>query len=251
VREPDGRLRSGYDAFVALARRAPLGRVLGAALGSGPARFVGHRVYGWISADRDRAATALSRITPAPPPARFGPATSLVALACLVLVEATLSRRPTLGIERLGPLEGRLVSLGQLGQSWRMFAPYPTMDDGWYVMEGITADGRRIDIWNGGGQPDYRKPAEVYRLYRNPQWQKYLNNLWQRSFSDYRGYLGDYLCRQWNRRHSGKDVVELIYVNYMLEPTPEPEQPLPDPRKESILRHTCAGPLASSVAQLR
>jgi hypothetical protein len=128
-----------------------------------------------------------------------------------------------------------------------MFAPYPTTDDGWYVMEGITKDGRRIDIWNGGGLPDYSKPAEVWHFYRNSQWQKYLTNLWLRRNRRYRVYLGDYLCRTWNEAHPGNDQVELVYVKYMLEITPSPDKPMPSPTKESVLLHNCTGKVASSV----
>jgi hypothetical protein len=119
-----------------------------------------------------------------------------------------------------------------------MFAPHPTFDDGWFVMEGITREGGRVDVWNGGA-PTYAKPAYVWPLFRDSQWQKYLTNLRQRRNRNYRDEFGDYLCRRWNRRHVEGATLEIVYVKYMMEWTPPPGQPLPLPEKESVLRHTC------------
>jgi predicted DCC family thiol-disulfide oxidoreductase YuxK len=241
VRDREGTLHSGYDAFVTLCKVSPAGRWLGRLFGSAPARVIGERVYRWVSGDRDRASRLLQRLVPPPPVSSYSTASSIVALICLLLIEATLARRPTMGIQPLAAVEWKLVTLGQLGQSWRMFAPFPNTDDGWYVMEGITADGRRIDVWNGGGTPDYRKPPDLWPLYRNSQWQKYLINIWLRRNRGYRGYFGRYLCNRWNERHTGDDRIELVYVNYMLEWTPAPGTPVAAPTKESVLRQECGG----------
>jgi predicted DCC family thiol-disulfide oxidoreductase YuxK len=239
VRDPSGGFHIGYDAFVTLARLSPLARWTTWLLGSRPARLVGERLYRAISNDRSRASRVLEALTPPAPRLRLGLAGSAVALVALVLVEAALARRPTLDLEVLKPVERKLITLGQLGQSWQMFAPYPTMDDGWYVIEGLTADGRRLDIWNGGGPPDYAKPPDLWPLYRNSQWQKYLTNMWQRRNREYRVYFGEYLCRSWNARHPISDQVELLYVNYMLEWTPRPGDSPAAPTKESVLRYSC------------
>jgi hypothetical protein len=204
-------------------------------------RALGEWVYRWISADRDRASRILGAVTPPQPVHRFGMASSVVALLALVLVQAVLSRSPTLGLKALVPLEWRLISLGQLNQSWRMFAPYPTLEDGWYVIEGITADGRRVDAWNGGGSPSYAKPADLWPLYRTSQWQKYLTNIYMRRFREYRVHFGRYLCQSWNARHEGGDRIELVYVNFMLEPTAEPGAPMSAATKESVLKYECSG----------
>jgi predicted DCC family thiol-disulfide oxidoreductase YuxK len=250
VRARGGSLHSGYEGFVALLHWSPVGRWAAWLLGSVPARAIGERVYRWVSSDRKRAAQILRAVTPPPPRAQFGLVSSVVALLALVLVEATLSRRPTLGLAPLKVIEAKLITLGQLGQSWRMFAPYPNRDDGWYVMEGITKDGRRVDLWNGGGAPSYKKPADLWPLYRNSQWQKYLTNIWQRRNRDYRVYLGRYLCREWNEGHHGSEQIDMLYVNFMLEWTPPPGEPISTPKKESVLRHDCpetAAPLAAAA----
>lgn len=239
VRDQEGGLHSGYDAFVTLCRISPVGRWFAWLLGSAPARAIGGQVYRWVSGDRERASRLLQRLVPPAPVASFGAVSSVAALVSLVLMEATLARRPTMGIAALSTVEWKLISLGQLGQSWRMFAPFPNTDDGWYVMEGITEDGRRVDVWNGGGAPDYRKPADLWPLYRNSQWQKYLVNIWQGRNSEYRPYFGRYLCNRWNEHHGGKDRIELVYVNFMLEWTPPPGEMAAEPTKESVFRQEC------------
>ncbi len=186
----------------------------------------------WLTAIRP------ARTTPPRPRRRFELVTGVAAVVALILIEAALSRRPTLNISLLWPAERRLISLTQVGQSWRMFAPHPTFDDGWFVMEGITREGGRVDVWNGGA-PTYAKPAYVWPLFRDSQWQKYLTNLRQRRNRNYRDEFGDYLCRRWNRRHVEGATLEIVYVKYMMEWTPPPGQPLPLPEKESVLRHTC------------
>jgi predicted DCC family thiol-disulfide oxidoreductase YuxK len=248
VRDSDGTLHFGYDAFVTLTRLSPIGRWFAWVVGSSAPRAIGERVYRWISADRNRAARLLARITPPPPRERFGVASNVLALIALVLVEAVLARRPTIKVEAVEETERLLITLVQLGQSWRMFAPYPTLDDGWYVMEGITRDGRRVDIWMGEDHPDYDKPADVWATYKDSQWQKYLTNMWQRGRRQDRDDFGRYLCRTWNERHSGQAQIDLVYVNYMVEWTPEPGKPAAPATKQSVFQYNCTGQAASAAA---
>ena len=131
------------------------------------------------------------------------------------------------------------LPLTALQQQWRLFAPYPTRDGGWYVIEGVRMDGTRFDLWKGGGEPTDAKPADPSVTYRNAQWRKYLGNIWLRGYSDHRLYFGRYLCRRWNTRHVGSERLNLIYINFMSEPTPPPGQPRPQPSKELVWRHYC------------
>jgi predicted DCC family thiol-disulfide oxidoreductase YuxK len=240
VRDSEGRQYTGYLAFVALCRVSPVARWLVWLIGSPPAQWMGERIYRLISADRTGAARRLAAILPPAPRTTFGLLSSLLPIIALVLVEAALSRRPTMGLQSLRLVEPQLISLTQLGQSWRMFAPYPDMEDGWYVIEGVTNDGRRLDVWNDGGEPSYARPDDFWSLYRNSQWQKYLTNMWQRRNKGFRPYLGTYLCREWNQAHDPRDQIELVYVNYMLEETPPPGEPKRSAERQSVLRHTCA-----------
>ncbi len=64
-------------------------------------------------------------------------------------------------------------------------------------------------------------------------------NIWSRGYSGHRLYFGRYLCRTWNEKHFGQERVNLIYINYMLEITPPPGQPLPQPEQVELSRHYC------------
>lgn len=141
----------------------------------------------------------------------------------------------------------------RLDQKWNMFAPYPLKDDGWYAMPGQLADGRWVDVWQGGeprwatederatwpdaddptpaGQPEGAqqwlsrdKPALVSAMYRNQRWRKYMRNLWLKQYKDLRLYYGKGLCRRWNATARGDDRLRTFQIWYMKEVTGPPAQ---------------------------
>ncbi len=169
----------------------------------------------------------------------FGRATSVLVIACLVLLEAALANRPTPGFVRFARLEAKLITLAQLNQTWRLFAPEPSRNDGWYVMEGVTKQGKRVDLWKGEGAPEPGKPTDFGAHYRNSQWLKYLNNLQADRFGSYRPFLGRYLCRKWNDRHQGAEQVDSLRITYMEELTPPPGQPAEPVKGREILHDAC------------
>jgi hypothetical protein len=126
-----------------------------------------------------------------------------------------------------------------LGQSWQMFAPFPRRHDTWLVMEGVTQDGRRYDVWNGGGQPTDAKPAYLADQYRNTQWLAYLDGLGADRNREQRPYLGRYLCREWNEQHPDAEHIVLIHINLMTEMTPPPGEAETPPTKEPMWQQPC------------
>lgn len=237
VRDPAGNLHTGYDAFVELCRRSSVGRPLARAIGSAPARRVGERAYRWIASHRVQSMRLLRALTPPPPRRRPGIVSSGIAIVCLALVLAW--NVSTIGGPAVPVVWRRVASLTQLRQQWGMFAPYPNREDGWFVIEGVKLDGTRFDLWRGGGAPTDAKPDDVAATYRNAQWRRYLISLWLASYSEYRVYFGRYLCHTWNTRHEGAQRLNLIYISYLLEFTPPPGQPVPQPTKELVWRHYC------------
>ncbi len=112
-----------------------------------------------------------------------------------------------------------IADLTRIDQRFNMFAPYPLLDDGWYVIPGILTDGREVDIFKGGAPVSYTKPENVSVLYKNQRWQKYMMNLYQEDYSKYRLAYGQYLCRDWNRSHSGPDQLQTFKIIFMKERT--------------------------------
>ena len=184
----------------------------------------------------------------APAPRETGVLGNLVVLTALSIVTLNLllgsTRAPGFASTDQSSIRG-LFSITGLGQQWRMFAPRPSSEDGWVVIEGVREDGTRVDVWNGGAPSDAR-PADFGAVYRNVQWLGYFILLWNRRYEPYRIDFGRYLCHNWNERHEGRERVNLILASFMLERTPPEGQPVPPPTKELFLRHTCSDKAADN-----
>jgi hypothetical protein len=144
-------------------------------------------------------------------------------------------------------LPERTVPLGTflgLEQHWGMFAPSPSKEDGWYVIPGELRDGQKVDLMpitrdDYGVYPvSYEKPQDVPATYKNEHWRKYLENIYNQDFADERLYFGQYICREWNARHTGAQTLETFRIVYMLELT-QPDYQQSDPEKVDLWNHEC------------
>jgi len=143
----------------------------------------------------------------------------------------------------------RVASLGHflgLKQSWEMFAPYPTRDDGWYVIPGTLQGGQQVDLlpitrddFRSRQEVSWEKPQYLSGTYKNEHWRKYLANIWKREYNDQRVHFGRYICREWNARHTGPDRLETFQITYMLEETLPDYQPS-TPEKVILWEHSCS-----------
>jgi hypothetical protein len=205
----------------------------------------------WIPAPGVRAISFASRVTapvvrffrrwslPAPP-RPLGLIPNAVVLSLMLLVFAgSVGALPFMQFVLPQPLVRIALTLN-IRQRWAMFAPYPSHDDGWYVTEGTLRSGKIVDVWNGGA-PTERKPADVMETYRDSKWRKYLTNSWVAINKPYRPYFALYLCRKYNLRHPD-DEMQSIVIDYMLEETPPPGQPVPAPKKVELWRQKCSDP---------
>src|SRR5690606_1389743 len=100
-------------------------------------------------------------------------------------------------------------------QYWGMFAPQVFKDDGWYIFEGRTADGKLINIRENGEPVSYKKPESIVSMYSSDRWRKYSEYYLFVSFSFLRPPHCDWALREWNRKHEPK--VEHLEVVYMKE----------------------------------
>ncbi len=103
-----------------------------------------------------------------------------------------------------------------LSQYWALFAPFPRKSDFWPVVEGLSRDGRPVDVFAGRFEaPAYAKSSAPFPSHR---WRKYLNRI-----ADYpeRGKLHYFerytqqVCRDWNRRHAGDDGLLTVKVTLL------------------------------------
>jgi hypothetical protein len=107
----------------------------------------------------------------------------------------------------------------RIEQQWNMFAPGPTTNDGWYVIEGETLGGDVVDLLAGGGPVSWEKPELVTETIDGRRWGKFLNRLRLEKYRKYRTYYTRYLGRAWNAEHDGDDRVDIVRFNYMRERT--------------------------------
>jgi len=144
-------------------------------------------------------------------------------------------------------LPERAVPLGSflgLDQYWGMFAPSPSKEDGWYVIPGKLGDGQQVDLMPitrddySMHRVSYEKPQDIPATYKNEHWRKYLENIYMQTHANQRLYFGQYICRQWNARHTGADTLKTFRIVYMLEMT-LPDYQQPELEKVDIWNHKC------------
>ncbi len=115
-------------------------------------------------------------------------------------------------------IEKTLLAL-RLDQKWNMFAPYPSTEDGFYVIPGVLRDGSEVNVYTGSTDISYEKPNMPAWTYQDQRWQKYMMNIWLKDFSKYRLPYGQYLCRNWNKENAYDKNLMTFKIIYMLEVT--------------------------------
>ncbi len=144
-------------------------------------------------------------------------ALALYAFICVLIWNLTVLDKPVIKEQ---PEWARRSSLFLgLNQYWRMFAPQPPDEDGWFVIPGKLFDGREVDIYRAGAPASFAKPLLVSAEYKNKRWHKFLENIWLAKNADKRLYYGRYLCRQWNDTHSGNERLDTFKIYFVLEKT--------------------------------
>ncbi|HZT83047.1 MAG TPA: HTTM domain-containing protein [Gemmataceae bacterium] len=171
------------------------------------------------------------------PPAVLGAPRLMNVLSLALLAYVFLWNVRTVAPDRFAGLTPRQAELPAymfcLDQKWGMFAPFPSTEDGWYVIEGELEDGRTVDLFRGGGPVRWDKPARVAADYPNERWRKYLMNLWLKEHEAHRPRFAAYLESKWNASHGVGEQLRAVRIYYMLEMT-RPNQP-PAPVEKVLL----------------
>ena len=117
--------------------------------------------------------------------------------------------------------------LVRIDQHWGMFAPAVFKDDGWYILDGTTTDGRHLDLNRQGAPTTYDKPASVMALFKNDRWRKYSENYLFVSNSFMRPYYCNYLLRIWRKNHKQTPLrhLDVIYMKEVTQPNYQPVTP--------------------------
>lgn len=120
----------------------------------------------------------------------------------------------------------------RLDQNWGMFAPGVIKDNGWYILEGTLANGKKIDLWQDGRELTYKKPKSIVSLFPNDRWRKYGENMMLQRNAFMRGYFCNYSKRVWNEKHP-EQAIKALNVMYMYQLT-QPDYKVQVPKRELL-----------------
>jgi hypothetical protein len=120
-----------------------------------------------------------------------------------------------------------LIQVPQLRQDWRLFAPDPLRDDGWWVLYGLTEYDAHVDLLTGK-PPVWDKPEVAEQQY-NVFWHKILFRLSNPVYQDFRKHFARYIARRDQREHPpGQRLIQFDFY-YLYEPTLPQGSPEPFP----------------------
>ncbi|MEZ4820589.1 MAG: HTTM domain-containing protein [Bdellovibrionota bacterium] len=249
IEDRQGKLFTKYRGFMQLLSQAPLPSFVYLTLKSDFSKWIGNKVYHWVSHHR-RQVSAITACLRWKDQDYFHPRWMkwIVLLLLFEVVSICLGALdwPTQKLEeRIHPLALTfpLRSFLRLDQSWAMFAPYPTDDDGWYIIFGKTVSGAEVNLWTTDYKHPYTMPEAVNKTFISHRWRKYLRNLRDRPDIKYRKYFGQYLCQKTNRNRQGEDKLDVVKIKFMHQRT---SFSAPYPIEENTLwTHLCSGKAAT------
>jgi hypothetical protein len=112
-------------------------------------------------------------------------------------------------------------------QQWDMFAPYPLLDDCWYVMPAVKRNGDTVDLWRNGAPLSWKRPEYVASEYKNFRWQKFMRRIMDTNYTDEYKVLLPYLTHTWNEAHADSSQhIKEATLYMMLERTQPPGIPM-------------------------
>lgn len=97
-------------------------------------------------------------------------------------------------------------------QNWTLFAPEPLRQDGWFVVEGLRADGSSVDLLTGKSPASYAKPELVSAQFKNQRWRRHFQCLWMRYSPQHVPLYLRWEGQRWNREHPDQKVVSLRLI---------------------------------------
>jgi predicted DCC family thiol-disulfide oxidoreductase YuxK len=244
----DGRRFIRFDALIEACRASPLLFWLAPMLAMEPVRALGNRAYRWVSANRYRLAPRVAFLSPRPMEIRVGVVSSVAAGVLLVYIvllnlamidpyawdrfmDKKVLRQPDVidvtGIQT--PLWRKPSNIIRVQQNWAVFSPYPSAQDGWYVIMAELRDGQEIDLWNDGEPVYFGKPDRVWETFRNDRWSKYLEMIRGKVHEPHLRLMARYWCRKFNRENP-ENPARAISVFWVREITYPDEEGPPEPR---------------------
>jgi hypothetical protein len=193
-----------YNAFLEILRHSPFGKNIVFFFSWAPIRFLGSKVYNWVSHHRSLMGK-VSQFFAYQEPRKGISTLHWISEITGVFILSTLLMWNLTTIKKLGmraPFFQEVTRWLHLYQEWNMFAPYPKMDNIWVEIPAQLGDGTDLELLSGSRDVFSVKDQAFYHQIANEHWRKFYLNLSDRH--DYARYYGGYLCREWNERKLGK-----------------------------------------------
>ncbi|EGC30184.1 hypothetical protein DICPUDRAFT_158103 [Dictyostelium purpureum] len=135
----------------------------------------------------------------------------------------------------------------RLDQGWNMFSPAPPKTHWWHVIHGELEDGTKVELFKNEGifnfnintVVNFEKPNPFYKSYGNHRWFKYWENGYNQANSDsMRLEMGRYICRQFNNRHLGDEMLYKFSV-YFVHEFQHLDGTVTAPQHQTLWNHVC------------
>ncbi|MCA9640626.1 MAG: hypothetical protein KC492_08010, partial [Myxococcales bacterium] len=155
----------------------------------------------------------------------------LVATGSQVLVE---NRRVPVSMKPTQPEWIKtIVVYPRLFQGWSMFAPDPPHEDGRVIVDGRTADGRKLDPLTGV-EPSWSVPRDR-RVWNDGDWAAFHTRIPEPRFSANYPAVREMLLKYHEFTGRPEDRLVSFEVWYGTQGIPPPGQPIPPPRFRKLL----------------
>lgn len=97
----------------------------------------------------------------------------------------------------------------RLDQYWGMFAPNPTYDNGWYVINGVNKDEEIVSLFGESEKTSFtEQPVNSHNLYKGDRWRKMMENLKNNLNTRYRQDFLKYYCE----KNTDIEHIDMYYV---------------------------------------
>ena len=235
VVDETGKRHFGAEALRVVLERSPL-LWFTAPLLRPPILRLGNSIYQRI-ADHRRSLYPFQPARPTAWPARLRLPLEVNALV-LALLAYVLAWNLSTGPMAQFRMSERWRSIGhllRLDQIWNPFSPSPPKVSEWYVIEGKLNDGRVVDLLRNGDHPSF---APTTRHFANYRWRKYFEIVGKPKNLDRLHDYARYACRNWNRRHTGREKVSDLEIFWLVMHT-LPTGGEAKPEVFSLLKHSC------------
>ncbi len=238
IQKSEGTFHTHFNGFIELLRLSPF-HFITPLFNNRPISLLGHSIYIRQAANRKSMANILNYLKPSPLTSTLGfiPQTFVLFFFAIAMYWCVALHSDEDRWKIASPID-EIGSFLRLHQKWDMFAPYPWKDDGWIVVDAKLLSGESWDILSNQ-KVDFSKPQDFTVVFKNTAVRKYLINLYNVDYSNYRLFYGQHLCAKWNTRNPGQRKVDTFKIYYVLEQTPEPGKNPAIPENRLLWDHHC------------